>query len=226
MDKISAIWFRFSYIITSYPRRIIRFTKCFTFPFDHRFNKLITSLVDWIAFCVFTILDLMCIPEFIEIIQELFKWRTKNLNADQKKILYENFPNILSSSVIRIDEHAHIGPKQWRIAYVGFHTINSYGMISDRLLIHELVHIWQYEQFGSFYIYKALLAQYSSEAYNYGGIRELDACISRGGSLMDYNFEQQASIIEHVCWMSHLANDQIIDDRRDYFINDMLKSTY
>ena len=143
-----------------------------------------------------------------------------------KKILFENFPNILSSSVIRIDEHAHLGPKQWCIAYVGFHTINSYGMISDRLLIHELVHIWQYEQFGSYYIYKALLAQNSHDAYNYFVIRELDALIAREGSILDYNFEQQASIIEDVCWMSHLANDQELEDRRDYFVKDMLKSTY
>jgi hypothetical protein len=87
------------------------------------------------------------------------------------------------------------------------------------------VHVWQYEQFGSYYIYKALSAQNSEEGYNYGGIKELDRCIARKGSLLDYNFEQQASIIEDVCWMSHLADDPILNNRRKYFIIDMKQNS-
>ena len=60
----------------------------------------------------------------------------------------------------------------------------------------ELVHIWQYERFGSVYIYYALMAQKSLMGYNYGGASALSDAINTGKQLKDFNFEQQGDIIE------------------------------
>lgn len=59
-------------------------------------------------------------------------------------------------------------------------------------LVHEVVHIWQYNRVGAAYIPRALAAQRSAMGYNYGGLRPLE----RGRSLEAFNYEQQADIIE------------------------------
>ena len=172
--KLKAIWFRFRYLFRSYPNRIQRLIRCFDFYWYPQFKYLIKSPVDWMVFCVLVIFDLLAIPEVLEILHELVKWKLKDLSHREAKLLDEVFAGKLSLEGIRLDAQAVLGPKQWGIAYVSFHTINSYGPISLRLLIHELVHIWQYKRFGSYYIIKALKAQNSKETYNYRSINDLD----------------------------------------------------
>lgn len=59
-------------------------------------------------------------------------------------------------------------------------------------LVHEVVHIWQYTRHGAAYIPRALYAQTTPEGYNYGGLAPLQAM----SELEDFNYEQQADIIE------------------------------
>jgi hypothetical protein len=65
----------------------------------------------------------------------------------------------------------------------------------DSLLVHEMMHVWQYQHLGVIYIPKALSAQYSLMKYDYGGKPGLMQAVEDGKKLLDFNFEQQAEII-------------------------------
>lgn len=96
---------------------------------------------------------------------------------------------------VRIDERAYIGPRQYRLCYVSFNIINSWGIMSDELLVHELIHVWQYQHFGAAYIPRALWAQRTREGYNYGGLEVLKAAKSNGKKFWEFNYEQQGDLI-------------------------------
>lgn len=64
------------------------------------------------------------------------------------------------------------------------------------VLIHELVHVIQYQQHGSPYLLRALVAQYSREGYHYGGVSTLRKMRRNGQGLSAFNYEQQAAIVE------------------------------
>ena len=67
--------------------------------------------------------------------------------------------------------------------------------MNNSLLIHELVHVWQYQKVGIVYIPRALVAQRSAEGYDYGGAEGLEAARQAGRSLLEFNLEQQADIV-------------------------------
>jgi hypothetical protein len=87
--------------------------------------------------------------------------------------------------------------------FATLHTINyprardnSSRHLSD--IIHELVHVRQYEAVGSFYMWEALRAQWQwgNMAYDYGSWQGLVNGKNRGWHLSDYCREQQAAIAE------------------------------
>jgi hypothetical protein len=63
-------------------------------------------------------------------------------------------------------------------------------------LIHELTHVWQYQQMGWRYLFKALgvQARLGSKAYAFGGEAGLLEALLQGKSLADFNLEQQGDI--------------------------------
>lgn len=67
--------------------------------------------------------------------------------------------------------------------------------MTNSVLLHELVHVWQFQNMGIVYIPRALRAQYSSKGYNYGGLDALQMQIEQGKGLDSFNLEQQADII-------------------------------
>ena len=97
---------------------------------------------------------------------------------------------------------------------MSFHTINFDTEIPDPILVHEMVHIWQYGQIGAAYISEAFWAQKWGGGYNYGGLEPLKMH-SDGLKLKAFNFEQQADIIEdYYRWTQHIplqwaANDPV-----------------
>ncbi len=85
-------------------------------------------------------------------------------------------------------------------AFTLFHTINlpasghhSRGNLD--LLVHEMVHVHQFEQVGSVYIWQALRAQ-KTEGYSYGGWEQLAEDRQNGRRFSDYNREQQGQIAQ------------------------------
>jgi hypothetical protein len=95
-------------------------------------------------------------------------------------------------------------------AFAVFHTINLPATgrhTRDHLdiVLHELVHVCQYERAGSRYFAEALLAQ-RREGYGYGGAEGLHLAHSHGRRLRDFNREQQAQIVQD--YFVHLDEDR------------------
>lgn len=141
------------------------------------------------------LLEMFGLAEWYELGNFLVKRNTRPLTEVESALAFTIFGTALAYERIRIDEKAHLGPKKYRFCYVSFFTINSWGKMRDDIFIHELVHIWQYQQFGASYIPRALMAQRSPEGYNYGGVNQLRTVYGEQGNILDFNFEQQADIV-------------------------------
>ncbi len=81
-----------------------------------------------------------------------------------------------------------------------FHTINlsssgAYLRADRSLIVHELIHVYQYERLGSLYVFEALQAQ-RSEGYGYDGEEGLERVRNAGRSYRHFNREQQAQIAQ------------------------------
>lgn len=63
------------------------------------------------------------------------------------------------------------------------------------VLIHELVHVYQYERLGSIYTGESIYAQQTA-GYGYGGAEGLCRALAEGKQYCTYNREQQAQIVQ------------------------------
>ncbi|MCB9354917.1 MAG: hypothetical protein H6575_10170 [Lewinellaceae bacterium] len=143
----------------------------------------------------FLFADLLAVPDLLMLLNRIFKPNTRRLSDREIAMAREIYGDAIDWRPVRVDERAHIGCRQYKFAYVGFQVINCWGPLSDAHLIHELVHVWQFQKLGSVYIPRALWAQRSPEAYNYGGIRALEKAMADGRGLSDFNYEQQGDIV-------------------------------
>ena len=85
-------------------------------------------------------------------------------------------------------------------AFTLFHTLNLPGTGNHTrthldIIVHELVHVRQFELIGSVYIWQALKAQRTT-GYGYGGWQQLNTDRVNGRRLKDYNREQQGQIAQ------------------------------
>jgi len=216
-DKFRSVWARLAYIIYMLPTRIKRFLIHLVLPLGLYKNEpqalIINSVMDWLVGFILYFLDIFGIPELYEIIFECTKWNIRDLNAEEKNLTKVIFGKTIDSALIRLDEKAILGPKQYHFAYVSFHTINSYGKLRKPIFVHEIVHVWQYHLLGSIYTYKALRAQHSKAGYGYGGFRRLYFAFEKRKSLLSFNFEQQAEIIMHAFeYQGKVAKKQVQRD--------------
>lgn len=154
----------------------------------------LSSIAWWWLGLLLLLLDVIGVIESYEFLANSFKSTSRRLTAEEIKLAQEVFGDSLDYARIRIDERAWVGPKQYHFCYVSFHIINSWGEMRDDIFIHELVHVWQYQQVGAAYIAKALAAQWG-EGYDYGGLVSLQAAKTNGLPLWQFNYEQQADII-------------------------------
>jgi hypothetical protein len=149
----------------------------------------------WWLELLYLFLDLLAAPELYETAAECLKWKTRPLTPEELSIVREVFGDSLPYDRIRIDEKAYLGPPQWRICYVSFFTINAWGRMPPDVLVHEVMHVWQFHRMGSVYIPRALSAQRSKEGYDYGGGQRIGTRAASAGKLDDFNLEQQADLI-------------------------------
>lgn len=85
-------------------------------------------------------------------------------------------------------------------AFATFHTVNLpeqgyHERANVEIVVHEIIHVYQYERAGSRYFAEALLGQHE-EGYNYGGPEGLIAAVAKGKRFADFNREQQAQIAQ------------------------------
>jgi hypothetical protein len=149
----------------------------------------------WLLELVFLLLDALGLPDLLMGMDRAAKFRQRPMNAREIILARTVFGEKIDYTKVRIDDQAHLGPRQFNFAYVGFYTIKCWGDMTDPLLIHELVHVWQYQTFGAVYIPRALWAQHFGGGYQYGGAGAMRYVHGQGGSLLDFNYEQMAEIV-------------------------------
>ena len=140
----------------------------------------------------FALLDLVGVADLYETLTNAVARRTRPLSPAEVGFLRPIFGDSVPYALIRIDERAYLGPSWANFFYVSFHTVNAWGRISPPTLVHEVVHVWQYVHRGACYVPRALYAQRTAAGYDYGGLEPLAAA----ARLEDFNYEQQADIIE------------------------------
>ncbi|MBK9981275.1 MAG: hypothetical protein IPP15_02425 [Saprospiraceae bacterium] len=142
---------------------------------------------------------------------DLIKWETRPLSENEKEILKSVFGKTIQYHLISVDPRSIPAIKRKTVAYVSFHTINFDTAISDPTLVHESVHIWQYQKHGAVYISESFWAQRWGGGYNYGGLEPLKM-YSEGLVLNAFNFEQQADIIEdYFRWKNNLPMQWVLN---------------
>jgi hypothetical protein len=139
------------------------------------------------------LIELAGFAELYETLADWLKYRSRPLDSRERALAWAVFGQGLPYYRIRIDERAWLGPKQWRFCYVSFCHIQSWGPMPDDILLHELMHVWQYWVFGARYIPWALWAQKHGGGYDYGGLEALRAV--EGRARRAFNLEQQADIL-------------------------------
>ncbi|MEY3239605.1 MAG: hypothetical protein RIR11_1043 [Bacteroidota bacterium] len=130
---------------------------------------------------------------FLMWLNRIIKPATRSLSVREKRLAQSIFGDSINLEKVRIDETSRIACKPLRLAYVGFNVINCWGPLSDAHLIHELVHVWQYQTFGVVYIPRALWAQNTEKGYDYGGIRVI--LKKDTPKFTTFNYEQQGDIV-------------------------------
>ncbi len=182
------MWLRMMDMFTQFPIRLRRLLQHVTRIFQQKLDL-------WLLELPFLLLELLGAFDLYDGIASFVK-RARPLSEREIGIARTIFGNSIAYERVRIDEQAYLGPRKGKFCYVSCNTINSWGKMHDFILIHELMHIWQYQHLGSVYIPRALSAQFTKEGYNYGGVNALYHAVQQGKKLLDFNYEQQADIIE------------------------------
>ncbi len=182
---------RISRLLLHFKKGILYFLK----PIFQQSLKISSRLfLNWCLELFFFLLDIFGIGELYEIFIDWIKFKTRPLTEREILLGKSIFKDQINYWRVRIDEGAYIGKRQ-HIFYVSIYTINGWGKMSDPLFLHELTHVWQYEQMGSVYIPRALRAQFTQMGYNYGGLSALQQAKTKQEGLNAFNLEQQADII-------------------------------
>ncbi len=202
--KISGIFIRLGDLVRLLPTRGLRIFAHLVdgiekidqlgFSKEHPFQPFISVGTWWLELVVL-LLDLLGIGELYETLADIIKFNTRPLHKWEREVAREVFGSAINYSRVRIDEYAFLGPAQMKICYVSCYIINSWGKMNNATLLHELVHVWQYQNIGLIYIPRALRAQHSPAGYNYGGKDLLQQYQQQGKTFFAFNLEQQAEII-------------------------------
>ena len=208
-------------------RLVLHFWNGLTFFILQNANNqsIIKSIAFWWWEMSCLVLDTLGIAEWYETACDFIKKETRPLNAFEMVMAREIFGNTIQYHRVRIDETAEIVCKKGTLKYVSFYTINSWGRMSDDIFIHEMVHIWQYENVGAAYIPKALRVHLTKGmGYDYGGVAVLKKSMNAGGKFQDFNYEQQGDIVADYfrikCGYSPIWGDGRLEDLwvYEYFV--------
>jgi hypothetical protein len=191
--------FYLKYTLVDLVKRYKRLIYHFISPFSKLDNHLPSSNpLQWLIDLFFYIIDLLFVPELFLFLNWIFKRSMRKLTPYEMKISESIYGNTINYAHIYVDSDSRFLTQKYHFAYVSFNIINYCKHMQDHTFIHEMMHIYQYQRFGSVYIYRALNAQSKlKNPYSYGGVDGLLKAYQEKKSLFDFNFEAQASIIEH-----------------------------
>ena len=150
------------------------------------------------------VLEVLGVPAMYDIVSEWIKPSTRPLSDEELALSKTYFGDTIDYKLVRVHPSANLTANKLALAYVSFNTINHWRPISRDVFIHEMMHVWQYQNLGAIYTIKALHAQYRGNAYDYGGFEGLYHAMLQGRDLLSFNFEQQAEIIQDYCRLHEL----------------------
>lgn len=207
-DKIVGVFARISRWVQKLPERIGRFLmglwdgllslKPWSLDWWKSLAKAETwgNFLKWLGGRFVDLLEIAGVGEIYETAADFIKFNTRTLTAKEKGIASSIFGSSISLNLVRVDEYAVLGPSWSKRDYTSFHTINGWGKITDDVLIHELVHVWQYETAGAIYMPQAIHAQVWGEGYDYKGVTGLRKAKNAGKDIHSFNREQQGQIVQ------------------------------
>ncbi|MBU3743915.1 MAG: hypothetical protein FGM61_05110 [Sediminibacterium sp.] len=156
----------------------------------------------------------------------------RTLNEKEKQIISEVFQNSVNTEIIRLIELPFWSKHCFVLHNYIFipHNVTS---ISNSLLVHEVVHIWQFRQEGCSYIFNALAAQIRYGRKNIpGNAYDWTTEIKRGKTdWQDFNKEAAAQFIEDLwkegaaCIYTNKGNCEIIEEGNGVFFRIMHEGT-
>lgn len=148
-------------------------------------------------------LDILGTPEIF-----VFVWRMITHASPLTGAEIEAAASVLGASAVRYHDVrvSQGGALRWifarndQRAFATFHTINlpqtgPHQRSNISIVVHEMIHVYQYERAGSRYFAEALLGQHE-EGYDYGGPAGLATALGQGKRLANFNREQQAQIAQ------------------------------
>ena len=152
---------------------------------------------------VFKVFDLLQGPRIFQLVWHLLTGVSR-LTQDETDAAGQVLgPGAVRYAAVRVAEGRVLRPifkRNGNRAFTLFRTINlpasghhSRGNLD--LLVHEMVHVYQFEQVGTVYIWQALRAQ-KTNGYSYGGWKKLAEDRQNGWMFSGYNREQQGQIAQ------------------------------
>ena len=221
-ERIYLNWLTILTLFMTYPIRLLRlFFHFFQWiPLVRKNHLPSKGFAEWIIDFGFYMGDLFIIPDVFEFISVWIQPQTRLLDDDEIHYAKKYFYNKVELRNVRVNNHIPKRLEKVAVAFVTFNTIHFSKQISLPIFIHEMVHIWQYQKFGSVYIFRALKAQRSKEGYNYGGLETLYSKMLKNYVFTDFNFEQQGEIFEDYCKMkeSETNGNPIVEASFEYFV--------
>ncbi len=163
----------------------------------------------WFSDLIFYIFDCLGFGEMFTIILFILFARSRSLTSSEIKLIRPLFGDSIRYNDVLIISGSNTWIKKYAHAFVLFNTIHHHGELLNHILLHEMVHVYQYQHFGSMYIGRALLAQHFGEGYEYGSSIGLYNAMISGKKFTDFNFEQQGQIVEDY-YLNYCGNDELI----------------
>lgn len=188
------------------------------------------NVVEFLGDFFFYVLDCLFIPELHDIIyQSLFPGRSRKFNQHEVLLVKKIFQNAIDTRYCFVNNRAFSFTKRYAMAYVGFSTIYFRDIVLEpHVFIHECVHLWQFQQFGSIYIFRAMIAHMKGNPYHYGGLNKLSELKINNFRFANLNFEQQAQLIEdYYLWLTRHRNHPNVSPAGltyQYFLKQMQKN--
>ncbi len=162
----------------------------------HRYLLFIIHFVFEIPLLVF---DILGIPEWVSCAQSILKKDARELLDYEIELAREIFKDNLNLAKVRVDQNSKVGTHGGKYAFVTFYYINCIGHMRIAIVIHELVHILQFEQDGSRYAFRNVIAHLLPKTYDYGGIVKIKEVLSKPSLIHSLNYEQRADIFSDYC---------------------------
>ena len=163
---------------------------------QHKMGLLVVLYIAEIPLLFF---DLIGLPEVFALFQSLFKKSSRSLYDHEIKLAQTIFGDEFYLTKARIDEQSRVGTHGGKYAFVSYYYINCQGRLNLPILIHELVHILQFEQIGSPYAIRNMMAHIFPPTYNYGGLERILSIVDHPDDVHLLNYEQRADIFSDYC---------------------------